>query len=80
MHAIRLMKFDGKERREGEAVFEKREGEDRVFVFLEREGKEICFVVRESGWRNERNEGFDLYIGEHSSNYQMTKIPLLGAK
>jgi hypothetical protein len=27
MHAIRLMKFDGKERREGEAVFEKREGE-----------------------------------------------------
>jgi hypothetical protein len=31
MHAIRLMKFDGKERREGEAVFEKREGEERVF-------------------------------------------------
>jgi len=26
-------------------------------VFLEREGKEICFVVRESGWRNERNRG-----------------------
>jgi uncharacterized membrane protein YkoI len=31
MHAIRLMKFDGKERRDGEAVFENREGEERVF-------------------------------------------------
>jgi len=39
MHAIRLMKFDGKERREGEAEFEKREGEERVqntFFFLSR--------------------------------------------
>jgi len=49
MHAIRLLKFDGKERREGEAEFGKGKGEERVFVFLERRERNLFCSERKWG-------------------------------